>query len=146
MPLKVATTAQSDVTTRNLLNTINSNFPGVVNASNTANASTSPNPTDDNTTLPVSADNVIHLSMNVDNVLLFPFGLSILEKIYKIYIQKMLLQDCILLYRIKNATEKLVFYIPVGGIPRYKRKQMLEKAKNELSQRTYASKRYRWCI
>lgn len=41
----------------------------------------------------------------------------------------MLLQDCILLYRIKNATEKLVFYIPVGGIPRYKRKQMLEKAK-----------------
>ena len=68
VPLKVATTAQSDVTTRNLLNTINSNFPGVVNASNTANASTSPNPTDDNTTLPVSADNVIHLSLNVDNV------------------------------------------------------------------------------
>ena len=140
VPLKVATTAQSDVTTRNLLNTINSNFPGVVNASNTANASTSPNPTDDNTTLPVSADNVIHLSLNVDNELLFPFGLSILEKIYKIYIQKMLLQDCILLYRIKNATEKLVFYIPVGGIPRYKRKQILEKTKNELSQRRMPAK------
>ena len=46
----------------------------------------------------------------------------------------MLLQDCILLYRIKNATEKLVFYIPVGGIPRYKRKQILEKTKNELYQ------------
>ena len=30
----------------------------------------------------------------------------------------MLLQDCVLLYRIKNATEKLVFNIPVGNIPK----------------------------
>lgn len=135
VPLKVATTSQSDVATRNLLNTINSNFPGVVNASNTSNATTTPNPTDDNTTLPVDAKHVIHLSLNVDNVLLYPFGMSLLEKIYKVYIQKMLLQDCLLLYRIKNATEKLVFSIPVGGIPRYKRRQALERARNEISQR-----------
>jgi hypothetical protein len=34
----------------------------------------------------------------------------------------------------------LVFSIPVGSIPRYKRKQFLEKCKNELSQRRMPSK------
>ena len=44
------------------------------------------------------------------------------------------------MYRIKNATEKLVFSIPVGNIPRYKRRQFLEKCKNEMSQRRMPSK------
>ena len=52
----------------------------------------------------------------------------------------MLLQDCVLLYRIKNATEKLVYNIPVGQVPRYKRKEYMEKIKNELSQRRMPSK------
>jgi hypothetical protein len=52
----------------------------------------------------------------------------------------MLLQDCVLLYRIKNATEKLIFNIPVGNIPRNKRMQYMEKCKNELSQRRMPSK------
>ena len=125
---------------KNLLNTINSNFPSVANANNASNSNIQTTSVDDNTTLPVSADNVIHISLNVDNVVLFPFGLSTLESIYKVYIQKMLLQDCILLYRIKNATEKLIFYIPVGGVPRYKRKQLLEKTRNELTQRRMPAK------
>ena len=137
VPMKIATSAASDIQTRNFLNTINSNFPNIVNNSSAQMVN---NPNDDQTTLPIRAEHVIHLSLNVDNVLLYPFGLSVLENIYKAYIQKMLLQDCILLYRIKNATEKLVFSIPVGQIPRYKRKQFLEKCKNELSQRRMPSK------
>ena len=137
VPMKIATTAESDIQTRNFLNTINSNFPNIVNNSSAQMVN---NPNDDQTTLPIKAENVVHISLNVDNVLLYPFGLSVLENIYKAYIQKMLLQDCILLYRIKNATEKLVFSIPVGSIPRYKRKQFLEKCKNELSQRRMPSK------
>ena len=137
VPMKIATSAASDIQTRNFLNTINSNFPNIVNNSSAQMVN---NPNDDQTTLPIKAEHIIHLSLNVDNVLLYPFGLSVLENIYKAYIQKMLLQDCILLYRIKNATEKLVFSIPVGQIPRYKRKQFLEKCKNELSQRRMPSK------
>ena len=137
VPMKIATTAASDVQTRNFLNTLNSNFP---NINNNSSAQMVNNPNDDQTTLPIKAENIVHITLNVDNILLYPFGMSSLENIYKTYIQKMLLQDCILLYRIKNATEKLVFSIPVGSIPRYKRKQFLEKCKNELSQRRMPSK------
>ena len=137
VPLKVATSAASDIETRNYLNTINTNFPNIINNST---AQTVNGPNDDQTTLPVKAEHVVHLSLNVDDVLVYPFGVSCLESIYKVYIQKMLLQDCLLLYRIKNATEKLVFTIPIGNVPRYKRRQFLEKAKNELSQRRMPSK------
>lgn len=137
IPLKVATSAASDLETRNYLNTVNTNFPNIISNSN---AQTVTGPNDDQTTLPVKAEHVVHLSLNVDDVLIYPFGVSTLENIYKVYIQKMLLQDCLLLYRIKNATEKLVFSIPVGNIPRYKRRQFLEKCKNEMSQRRMPSK------
>ena len=137
VPMKVATSSSSDIQTKNFLNTLSSNFPNVVNNSTSQLVNGG---TDDQTTLPVKAEHVVHLSLNVDNVLMYPFGISALENIYKSYIQKMLLQDCILLYRIKNATEKLVFSIPVGSIPRYKRKQFLEKCKNEMSQRRMPSK------
>lgn len=137
VPLKVATAAASDIETRNYLNTINTNFPNIINNSNAQQVN---NPNDDQTTLPVKAEHVVHISLNVDDVLIYPFGVSTLENIYKAYIQKMLLQDCILLYRIKNATEKLVFSIPVGNVPRYKRRQFLEKCKNEMSQRRMPSK------
>ena len=137
VPMKIASTATSDIQTRNFLNTLNGNLSNIGNASQVQIAN---NPNDDRTTLPVDAKYVVHLTLNVDNILVYPYGVSILENIYKTYIQKMLLQDCILLYRIKNATEKLVFTIPVGSIPRYKRKQFLEKCKNELSQRRMPSK------
>lgn len=139
VPLKVATSAAHDVTTQNLLNTVNTNMPSSMNSSNSSYYTNS-NPTDEQTKLPIDAKHIVHLSMNIDNILLYPFGLSVLESIYKPYIQKMLLQDCVLLYRIKNATEKLVYNIPVGQVPRYKRKEYMEKIKNELSQRRMPSK------
>jgi len=144
VPLKMATSAKDDVTTKNLLNTLNGNFPGTVNNStnqvqNTGN-SVSNDPTSEMSVLPIDADNIVHLSLNIDNILLYPFGMSVLEPIYKTYIQKMLLQDCILMYRIKNAVEKTVFNIPVGNIPRNRRMQYMERLKNELSQRRMPSK------
>lgn len=138
VPLKVATESKDDVTTQNMLNTINTNFSAGSQLQGSKNLNT--DPLNDQTTLPVSADNIMHLSLNVDNIFLYPFGLSTLETIYKVYIQKMLLQDCVLLYRIKNATEKLVFNIPVGNIPKYKRKQYMEKIRNEMYQRRMPSK------
>lgn len=143
VPLKMATSAKDDVTTKNLLNTLNGNFPGTVNnsTSQVQGASNNPSdPTSEMTILPIDADNIVHLSLNVDNILLYPFGMSVLEPIYKTYVQKMLLQDCILMYRIKNAVEKTVFNIPVGNIPRNRRMQYMERLKNELSQRRMPSK------
>ena len=139
VPAKLATTTNNDIETNNFLNTINSNFPSVANANNSSYINNT-NGVDDQTKITVEAKNVLHISLNIDNVILYPFGISILENVYKAYIQKMLLQDCVLLYRIKNATEKLIYNIPVGSIPRYKRKEYLEKIKNELSQRRMPSK------
>ena len=138
VPLKVASASKDDVTTQNLLNTINTNFSAGSYLQNSRNLSN--DPTNDQTTLPVDSKYIMHISLNVDNMFLYPFGLSTLEKVYKVYIQKMLLQDCVLLYRIKNATEKLVFNIPVGNIPKYKRKQYMEKIRNEMYQRRMPSK------
>lgn len=144
VPLKVANSAQNDVNTKNLLNTFNGNIPNMSTNSNSRfniQGSTNPNdPTSDMNVLPIKAENVVHLSLNIDNILLYPFGLSTLESVYKTYVQKMLLQDCILLYRIKNATEKLIFHIPVGNIPRSMRMSYMEKCKNQLFQRRMPSK------
>ena len=144
VPLKIANNAKDDVSTKALLNTLNGTYTNIGNATNANNTVLNSNsvsdPTSEQSILPVKADNVIHLSLNVDNILIYPFGMSILEKVYKTYVQKSLLQDCILLYRIKNATEKLVFNIPVGNIPRNKRMQYIERCKNELSQRRMPSK------
>lgn len=144
VPLKVANNAKDDVSTKALLNTLNGAYTNIGNATNADNSVLNTNnindPTAEQSILPVKAENVVHLSMNVDNILIYPFGMSVLEKVYKTYVQKSLLQDCILLYRIKNATEKLVFNIPVGNIPRNKRMQYIERCKNELSQRRMPSK------
>lgn len=141
IPLKVANDSTNDVATKNMLNTLNGNFPNTIANSTTQVQQRNPNdPTSEQTVIPVDAKHIVHLSLNVDNILVYPFGISILESIYKTYVQKMLLQDCILLYRIKNATEKLVFNIPVGNIPRNRRMQFMEKMKNEVSQRRMPSK------
>lgn len=137
VPLKVANSARSDMTTKNLINTTNTNVPS------TANNSTIPisgNMTGNEDVLAIPAKDIVHISLNIDQVLLFPFGLSILEPAYKIYIQKCLIQECVLLHRVNNSADKLVFKIPIGSIPRYRRKRFLEKAKNEWTQRRMPSK------
>ena len=139
-PLKVANMAANDVAGKAAIQSFNNLSGGYVN-------NVRPSPTQqqtgynaNNNIAAISADNIVHLSTNVDNITLFPFGLSVLENVYKLYIQKMLLQDCVLMYRIKNAPDRLVFKIPVGNVPRMMRRSYMERCKNEMTQRRMPSK------
>ena len=88
VPLKVANNAKDDVSTKALLNTLNGAYTNIGNATNADNSVLNTNnindPTAEQSILPVKAENVVHLSMNVDNILIYPFGMSVLEKVYKI--------------------------------------------------------------
>ncbi len=83
----------------------------------------------------VDATHVVHLSLSegMDNQ--WPFGTSILESIYKVYKQKDLLEDCILIYRIVRAPDRRVFYIDVGSLSGPRAMQYVERIKNEIYQR-----------
>lgn len=83
----------------------------------------------------INADHVVHLSLSegLDNQ--WPFGTSILESIYKVYKQKDLLEDAILIYRIVRAPERRVFYIDVGSLSGPRAMQYVERIKNEIYQR-----------
>lgn len=83
----------------------------------------------------VDASHVLHLSLSegLDNQ--WPFGTSILEAIYKVYKQKDLLEDAIIIYRIVRAPERRVFYIDVGSLQGPRAMQYVERIKNEIYQR-----------
>jgi hypothetical protein len=65
----------------------------------------------------------------------WPFGTSILESIYKVYKQKDLLEDSIIIYRIVRAPERRIFYIDVGNLSGPRAMQYVERIKNEIYQR-----------
>ena len=83
----------------------------------------------------INAEHVVHMSLSdgLDN--LFPFGQSILEQIFKVYKQKELLEDAIIIYRVQRAPERRVFYIDVGNMPTHLAMQFVERVKNEINQR-----------
>ena len=87
----------------------------------------------------INAEHVIHLSMSdgLDN--LFPFGQSVLEQVFKVYKQKELLEDAIIIYRVQRAPERRVFYIDVGNMPTHLAMQFVERVKNEINQRRIPS-------
>ena len=87
----------------------------------------------------INAENVIHMSMSdgLDN--LFPFGQSVLEQVFKVYKQKELLEDAIIIYRVQRAPERRVFYIDVGNMPTHLAMQFVERVKNEINQRRIPS-------
>jgi hypothetical protein len=89
--------------------------------------------------LAVDAKNVIHLSLSegLDNN--FPFGNSLLENIFKVFKQKELLEDAILIYRIQRAPERRIFYIDVGNMPSHLAMSFVERVKNEIHQRRIPS-------
>jgi hypothetical protein len=64
-----------------------------------------------------------------------PFSQSILKAAYKIFKQKQMLEDSLLIYRIQRAPEKRVFKLELGNTPPHLRAQMLENAKTEIKQR-----------
>jgi len=87
----------------------------------------------------VDAKHIVHLSLSegLDNN--FPFGNSLLENIFKVYKQKELLEDAILIYRIQRAPERRVFHIDVGNMPSHLAMAFVERVKNEIHQRRIPS-------
>ncbi len=78
---------------------------------------------------------VVHLSLNEGLDFFWPFGQSILENIFKVYKQKELLEDAVLIYRVSRAPERRVFKIDVGNMPSHLAMQFVERVKNEMHQR-----------
>jgi hypothetical protein len=69
----------------------------------------------------------------------WPFGQSILENIFKVYKQKELLEDAILIYRVQRAPERRMFKIDVGNMPSHLAMAFVDRIKNEIHQRRIPS-------
>jgi Bacteriophage T4-like portal protein (Gp20) len=89
---------------------------------------------------PVGAEHVVHFSLTEGLDVNWPFGVSILEAVFKTFKQKELLEDALLIYRIHRAPERRIFYIDVGNMPAHLAMQFVERVKNEISQRRIPSK------
>jgi hypothetical protein len=83
----------------------------------------------------IDAQHVVHLSLTEGLDFFWPFGQSVLEYIFKVYKQKELLEDAILIYRVQRAPERRVFYIDVGNMPAHMAMGFVERVKNEIHQR-----------
>ncbi len=87
----------------------------------------------------VPADAIVHFSMSEAFSDTAPFGESILKSVLKVYKQKTLIEDAIVIYRIVRAPERRIFYVDVGNNPPQKAKAILESVKNEVNQKRVAS-------
>lgn len=94
----------------------------------------------DSGTTAVDAEHIVQLSLSDGMNSSWPFGLSILEQIYKVYKQKELLEDAILIYRVHRAPERRVFFIDVGTMPPNKAQQYLERVRYEVQQKRIPSR------
>lgn len=94
----------------------------------------------DGSATPVDAEHIVQISLSNGMNAAWPFGLSILEQIYKVYKQKELLEDAILIYRVHRAPERRVFFIDVGTMPPNKASQYLERIRYEVQQKRIPSR------
>lgn len=87
----------------------------------------------------INAEHVIHISLSegLDNN--YPFGNSLLEQVFKVFKQKELLEDAIIIYRVQRAPERRVFYVDVGNMPSHLAMGFVERVKNEIHQRRIPS-------
>lgn len=94
------------------------------------------------TTEEVTVDgcHVLQLTLSDGMNAAWPFGISILEYVYKVYKQKELLEDSILIYRVHRAPERRVFFIDVGTMPPNKAQQYLERVRYEVQQKRIPSR------
>jgi len=88
----------------------------------------------------IDAEHMIHMSMSEGLDQNYPFGNSLLESIFKVYKQKELLEDAIIIYRVQRAPERRVFYVDVGNMPSHLAMQFVERVKTEIHQRRIPSK------
>ena len=87
----------------------------------------------------IDAKHVVHLSLTEGLDRFWPFGQSILENIFKVYKQKELLEDAVLIYRVQRAPERRVFKIDVGNMPSHMAMAFVDRVKNEIHQRRIPS-------
>jgi hypothetical protein len=86
----------------------------------------------------IPAEHVVHFSINSlsdFSSVSWPFGISILEKIYTTYRHKQLLEESVVVYTISRAPERLVFYIDTGRARGLEATRFVEQFKNEMFQR-----------
>lgn len=88
----------------------------------------------------VDAQHVVHISMSEGLDQNYPFGNSLLETVFKVYKQKELLEDAIIIYRVQRAPERRVFYVDVGNMPSHLAMQFVERVKTEIHQRRIPSR------
>jgi hypothetical protein len=87
----------------------------------------------------IDASHIVHLSLTEGLDRFWPFGQSILENIFKVYKQKELLEDAVLIYRVQRAPERRMFKIDVGNMPSHMAMAFVERIKNEIHQRRIPS-------
>ena len=87
----------------------------------------------------IDAKHVVHLSLTEGLDRYWPFGQSILENIFKVYKQKELIEDAILIYRVQRAPERRIFKIDVGNMPTHMAMAFVDRIKNEIHQRRIPS-------
>ena len=87
----------------------------------------------------VDAEHVVHLSLSEGLDMNYPFGNSLLETVFKVFKQKELLEDAIIIYRVQRAPERRVFYVDVGNMPSHLAMQFVERVKTEIHQRRIPS-------
>lgn len=90
---------------------------------------------DSDMSAPVAAENIVHMSMTEGMDSAWPFGISELEPVFKIFKQKSMLEDAMLIYRIHRAPERRIFSIDVGDMPPTQAHQHLERVKYEVQQK-----------
>jgi len=83
----------------------------------------------------IDAKDIIHISLNEGLDASWPFGPSILDSVFKVYKQKEMLEDSVIIYRVQRAPERRVFYIDTGNLPAHQAMAFVERVKNEIHQR-----------
>lgn len=83
----------------------------------------------------INAEHVVHISLTEGLDIYWPFGNSVLENVFKVFKQKELLEDSIIIYRVQRAPERRVFKIDTGNMPSHMAMAFVERIKNEIHQR-----------
>ena len=87
----------------------------------------------------LDAKHVIHLGLSEGLDYYWPFSMSVLETIFRVFKQKELLEDAVLIYRTARAPERRVFKIDVGNMPSHMAMAFVDRVKNEIHQRRLPS-------
>jgi hypothetical protein len=87
----------------------------------------------------IDAKHIVHLGLSEGLDFYWPFSMSVLETIFRVFKQKELLEDAVLIYRVSRAPERRIFKIDVGNMPSHMAMAFVERVKNEIHQRRIPS-------